>query len=268
MNSINTILASSNPLSHVAAHKLFSITVGTHEIVFSNHMLMMLIAALLLMIGLPFAVRSKSMVPRGMYNLVESVCAYLREEMVKPLLHENTDRFIKYIWTVFFFILTCNLLGMVPLDSIIYVITGFHVKNIGGTATANIWFTGMLAICSFLMIHVNGVIHQGVFGYIKNFIPHVPWPMVPLMYLLEAVGALIKPFALAIRLFANMIAGHTMMAVLAMIALMSKSYLISGVTLVGCTAFSLLELFVALLQAYIFAFLTTMFISAAISPEH
>ncbi len=268
MNTVKTILASSNPIGHVAPHELFSFDIGSFHVVFSNHMLMMFIASLLLAIVLPYIARGKHLVPSGLYNAVESVCAYIRDEMAIPLLHENTDRFIKYIWTLFFFILVCNVLGLIPLDSIVYLISGFNLKHIGGTATANIWVTGAMAVVSFLMIHINGVRQQGPWLYIKNFIPKVPLVMVPMFYCLEFVGAFIKPFSLAIRLFANMLAGHTMLAVLAMLTMMSKSYIVGGVTLVSCTALGMLELFVAFLQAYIFTFLTTMFIAMAISPDH
>ncbi len=82
------------------------------------------------------------------------------------------------------------------------------------------------------------------------------------------MGAAVKPFALAVRLFANMLAGHTILATLLGLILMAQSYWIGGVTVLGCACFSLLELFVAFLQAYIFTFLTTLFIGSAIHPEH
>ena len=264
----NLFLANSNPISHVAPHELFSFDIGTYHIVFSNHMLMMTVAAMILLFGLPAIVSRQQMIPTGMYNVIESICSYLRDEMAVPALHDNADRFIHYIWTVFFFILTCNLLGLIPFDSLIYLASGCKIKHIGGTATANIWVTGALAVVSFLMIHINGIRQQGIVMYIKNFIPKVPLVMVPMFYVLETVTMFIRPFALAIRLFANMLAGHTMLAVLAMLAMISKSYIVSGITLAGCTALGMLELFVALLQAYIFTFLTTMFIAMAIEPEH
>ncbi len=268
MNMETYILASSNPISHVAAHELFSITVGSYHIPFTNHMLMLSMAALLLVTILPYVVRGHHMVPQGFYNCIESVCSYLRDEMAIPLLHDKADRYIKYLWTLFFFILICNVLGMIPLDSIVYLVSGRTIKHVGGTATASIWVTGAMAVVSFFMIHVNGIKDQGLWHYIKNFIPKVPLVMVPMFYVLEIVGALVKPFSLAIRLFANMLAGHTMLAVLTMLAMMSHSYIVGGVTLISCTALSLLELFVAFLQAYIFTFLTTLFIASAINPEH
>ncbi len=264
---ITNILASGNPLSHVVQHELF--TIG--DFAFSSHMLMMVVATVLMLIIFPLVARQKTMVPTGFRNFFESICVFLREEVAHPALGENTDRFIKYIWTTFFFILFCNLLGMIPTGSILYLVTGGNLeitKHLGGTATANIWVTGALAGLSFIMTHISGIIHQGPFAYVKNFIPHVPWPMIPVMYVLEAIGALVKPFALALRLFANMLAGHTVLGALILIAMASQSYAISGVTLFGCAALSLLELFVAFLQAYIFTFLTTMFIASAVHPDH
>ncbi|MCF7958861.1 MAG: F0F1 ATP synthase subunit A [Phycisphaerae bacterium] len=262
------ILAADNPLSHVVQHPLFPIG---DTFVFSSHMLMMLVAGVLMVIIFPMVARQKTMVPTGLRNFFESICVFIREEVARPALGDNTDRFIKYIWTTFFFILFCNLLGMIPTGSIMYLASGFKVeplKYLGGTATANIWVTGALAGLAFVMTHVSGIIQQGPWAYIKNFIPHVPWPMIPVMYVLEAIGALVKPFALALRLFANMLAGHTVLGALIIIAMASQSYTISVVTLFGCAALSLLELFVAFLQAYIFTFLMTMFIASAVHPEH
>ena len=116
--------------------------------------------------------------------------------------------------------------------------------------------------------HFSGIREQGLWLYIKNFIPHVPWPLIPIMYVLEFIGALVKPCALSIRLFANMMAGHTVIGALMGMAIVSGNWGIAGVTVLGCTAISLLELFVAFLQAYIFTYLTTLFISAAVHPEH
>jgi len=259
-----SVLASENPLEHVVQHELFQVG----PVLFTNHMLMLIIAGALLLILLPLIAKQRSMVPSSLRNLFEAICFFLREEVARPVLHENTDRYIKFIWTTFFFILICNLLGMIPLDEMLLFLSFGHIKHFGGVATSNIWVTGTLATCAFLMIHVSGIRQQGLWSYIKNFIPHVPWPLVPVMYVLEFIGALVKPFALAIRLFANMLAGHTVLGALLMIGLAAKSIPIVGATVVGCAAFSLLELFVAFLQAYIFTFLTTLFIGAAVQVEH
>ncbi|MBN1846811.1 MAG: F0F1 ATP synthase subunit A [Sedimentisphaerales bacterium] len=258
------ILASSNPLDHVVQHELFQVG----PVLVTNHMLMLILGALLLLLIVPLIARQRSMVPSGLRNFFEAICVFLREEVARPVLGENTDRFIKFIWTTFFFILFCNLIGMVPVDGILVLASLGHLKHFGGTATSNIWVTGTLAACAFLMIHVSGIRQQGLWRYLKNFIPHVPWPLIPVMYALEFIGALVKPFALAIRLFANMMAGHTVLGALIGMGLAARSIPIAGVTVFGCAALSLLELFVAFLQAYIFTYLTTLFIGAAVHPEH
>ena len=268
MQTVPIILAADNPLSHVVEHVLFTFRIGSHEIPFTNHMLMVLVAAILMLLVFPLIARQRSIVPKGLKNFFESICVFIREEVARPCLHENTDRFMPYLWTTFFFILFCNLLGMIPSDGIIYLASMGKVQGLGGTATANIWVTGTLAIVAFIMIHVAGIRQQGAWNYIKNFIPHVPWPLVPVMYVLEFIGALVKPFALAIRLFANMLAGHTVLGALLVVIFTFKSYAVGGVVIFGCAALSILELFVAFLQAYIFTFLTTMLIASAVHPEH
>ncbi|MBN1764744.1 MAG: F0F1 ATP synthase subunit A [Sedimentisphaerales bacterium] len=268
MNNHFCILAFDNPLSHVIQHPLFRIHLGSYEFVFSNHMLMMLLASILMIIIFPLIARREGMVPHGLHNFFESILVIIREEVVRPMLGERTDKYITYLWTVFFFILFNNLLGMIPLTSIIWAISLGKVKNLGGTATANIWVTGTLAIMSFILIHISGIREQGLWHYIRNFIPRVPIPLIPVMYVLEFISALVKPFALAIRLFANMLAGHTIMGAFLGLIFMAHNYIIGGLTITGCAALSLLELLVAFVQAYIFTFLTTMFIATAVQPEH
>ncbi|MCP4712940.1 MAG: F0F1 ATP synthase subunit A, partial [Planctomycetes bacterium] len=259
------MLAQENPLNHVVQHDLHwdFLPEWLH---LNNHMLMVVLAGTLMVIILPLVARQRSMVPKGLRNFFEAICLFIREEIARPVLGHNTDKFMPYLWTTFFFILFCNLLGMIPLDGILFTISGKRLQHYGGTATANIWITGTLAVFAFFMIHISGIREQGAWLYIKNFIPHVPWPMIPFMYFLEFIGALVKPFALAIRLFANMMAGHTVIASLMGLAALSGSIGIAGITILGCVAISLLELFVAFLQAYIFTYLTTMFIGAAVHP--
>ena len=269
MNTLSAgILASGSPLDHVVQHELFRFTVAGREFAFSNHMLMVLAAGGLMLIIFPLIARQGGLVPRGLRNFFESICVFVREEVARPVLGENTDRFVPYLWTTFFFVLFCNLLGMIPLGGIFQAVSGGRLRHLGGTATANIWVTGTLAFMAFAMIHISGIRQQGALTYFKNFIPHVPLPLVPVMYILEFIGAFVKPFALAIRLFANMLAGHTVLGALLGLAIAARSYSIGGVTVLGCAVLSVLELFVAFLQAYIFTYLTTMFIGSAVHPDH
>lgn len=252
-----------NPLKEVVARELFSVW----GITVSNHMFMVTLAAVMLIVLLPLAVRGKGLVRRGFGNLIETVCVFIREDMVRPFLGDTTDKHIGFVWTMFFFVLTLNLLGMVPLGKFVTLLTG-RENHLGGTATANIWVTGSLALVAFFSIHIFGMRQQGVWGYVRNFAPHVPWPMVPFIYFLEVVGAIVKPFALAIRLFANMLAGHVVLGTLLGLIFMFKNYFVGAATVIGVVLMSLLELFIAFLQAYIFTFLTTIFIGFAVKPEH
>ena len=148
--------AGSNPLSHVVQHPIKTVPADLGPLtpqgeitVMSDQIAMILGAGLLLMVFLPLLLRRRddssleSMVPTGFANVIETICQYLRQEVAEPALGPYTDRFIKYIWSVFFFILTMNLLGLIPIPPISQLFA--HVP-IGGTATSNIWVTGTLAI--------------------------------------------------------------------------------------------------------------------------
>ncbi len=265
------LLASTNPLSHVTDVPLP--TIGGY-VIFSRHVLMQLTAAGLLLAIMPRLVRRANgqEAPKGGLNCLEAICQYLRNEIAKPALGEHTDRFIVYIWSVFFFILFSNLLGMVPFDAISEMI--FHHTYYGGTSTGNIWTTGTLAACSFVMIVGNGLRLQGT-NYLAHFCPGPLW-LAPLLIPVEIIGLFAKIFALAVRLFANMLAGHILLAVLLMFIRQALDafgfglgYLGIGlVSTLGSVAVNLLELFVAFLQAFIFTFLTTLFLGQAVVIEH
>jgi len=263
LDSGGIALGQINPLKEVVARELFTVW----GITVSNHMFMVTLAAVVLMVVLPLAVRGKGLVRRGFGNLIETVCVFIREEMVRPFLGDQTDRHIGFVWTVFFFILTLNLLGMVPIGQFITLLTGKE-NYLEGAATANIYITGALAMVAFFTIHISGMRRQGIRGYIRNFAPKVPWPMAPFIYFMEIVSSLVKPLALAIRLFANMLAGHLLLATLLGLIFIFKNYLAAVGAVIGVVLMSLLEIFIAFLQAYIFTFLTTIFIGFAVKPEH
>jgi F-type H+-transporting ATPase subunit a len=207
------------------------------------------------------------MIPRGIGNLVESVCVFLREEMVRPLLKDQTDKYIGYIWSLFFFVLSLNLLGIVPSEKIIFLLTG--KKNFyGGPATADIYITGAMAVVVFFMTHISGIRRQGLWHYLVNLAPKVPWWIMPMIYFLEVVTMFVRPFTLAIRLFANIIAGHILLAILIGLITIFKSYFVAGISIFSVVSLSLLELLVAFIQAYIFAFLSALYISFAVTAEH
>ncbi|HVS00003.1 MAG TPA: F0F1 ATP synthase subunit A, partial [Thermoanaerobaculia bacterium] len=126
---------------------------------FDNHIAMIILAGLLISLFLPMWARRRrgtdavgNLVPAGTGNAIEAICVYLREEIARPNLQEHTDRFIKYIWTVFFFVLTLNVLGLLPISSV----APLFGSHIGGTATANVYVTAALAILTLIMMVVNG----------------------------------------------------------------------------------------------------------------
>jgi F-type H+-transporting ATPase subunit a len=270
------LLASGNPLTHVVQHPYLEVDGVT---LLSNQIVMMILAAVLLVVLLPRTLRPRAegdevarLTPRGWYNFIESICHYLRKEVAEPALGPHADRFIKYIWSVFFFILVVNLLGMIPFDAAAYFATGLRPHHIGGTATGNIWTTGTLALCTLVMMVVNGLRLGGV-AYLAHFCPG-PIYMAPLMIPVELIGLIAKIFALAVRLFANMMAGHILLAVLigfttsAFAAGAGMGIFVTIFVIIGSIAINFLEIFVAFLQAFIFTFLTTLFIGMSVNVHH
>jgi F-type H+-transporting ATPase subunit a len=156
--------------------------------------------------------------------------------------------------TVFFFILTCNFIGLIPF---------------GATATGNIAVTATLATISFFVIQLGGIMKNGLFGYFKGLLPHgLPTWLIPIMFIVELLGLFTKPFALAIRLFANMTAGHIVILALLGLIFILRTYVVVPVSISFALFIYLLEILVALIQAYIFTMLSSLFIGMAYHQEH
>ena len=367
--------AMEDPLQDVLPHTYFTLRIPFLHVPITNQMIMALAAAILMLLIFPRLFKKpESGPPTGAKNLFESILEYLRIEVFRPALKENTDKFVPFLWTMFFFILFCNLLGAIPFASFFELITGGHVVHLGGAATSGISTTAALAVCAFVFIHAHGIdtvaksLMDGTYGhhghheehssngtpgheaaidldhargealpadvpgdframanptahygddeypgsqahgavvaephetmspimailtaiplYLWNFAPHpfrpgpgesnIKWladiPMFGFLLALELLGALIKPFALCMRLFANMVAGHVLLAVL--ISMIVAIPVLATQVAIGIPialldlGIQLLELFVAFLQAYIFTFLTTLFLASAVAPEH
>jgi len=271
-----TSLAASNPVTHVLDTPL----VGDF---LTMHMVTLVVAALLLIWVMNIAAKAIATGPdsqghdryvtKGAFShMIEVIVLYLRNTVIRPQLGPDTDKFLPYLLTVFFFILINNLLGLVPLLDIQHLF-GLHTTWIGGTATGNFAVTTGLATIAFLVININGLRRLGVKEYLKHFTGGVPFslgmlPVILIMIPVEIMGLIIKPAALAIRLFANMTAGHVLLAVLFGFTLQSLEALgpagggvISLISIVAAIAIMFLEIFVALLQAFIFMFLTCLFIA-------
>ncbi len=276
-------MAAGDPLGHVVQHPLVQVeadlgilTPGGKLTVLSDQITMMLVAALLLTLFVPRLLRRRAgddeigrLVPTGGANLFEVLCEYLREKVARPVLLEHTDRFIPYVWSAFFFVLTVNLLGLLPIPALSNL-AGLHL---GGTATGNIWVTSTLAVLTLILMVVNGLRFGGM-DYIRHFCPG-PLALAFLLVPVEIIGLIAKTFALAVRLFANMMAGHILLGVLVGLILTAGSQLGAGpglgvalLVVAGAVAISLLEVFVALLQAFIFSFLTALFVGMSVNVHH
>lgn len=194
-------------------------------------------------------------------RLCAGFAQWIREEMVLPVMgRELGTKFLPYFLSVFFFVLFMNLLGLVPTAA---------------TATASIFVTAALALTTFLAMVGCGIVIQGPFAYVKNLVPHVPLLLWPLMFVVEVIGLLVKPFALMIRLFANMSGGHmVVLSFMGLIFFMGQLWGPAGAwgaspIGAGFAVFiMIIESFVALLQAYIFTQLSILFVNASVHPEH
>jgi F-type H+-transporting ATPase subunit a len=249
------------------------ITILGHQVGLTKFMILELVAALLIIaIYVPLARRAASgALPRGSWwNAFESLLTFVRNEIARPTIGghhpEEADKYVPYLWTIFLFILFCNLFGLIPLL---------------GSPTASIWVTGGLALISFIMMHGAPIAKMGPVHYVKSLWPHIDVPYVGWLFsgmimVIELIGTVVKAFVLAVRLFANMFGGHMVLATIIIFvyqvgAAGGFSGVWVGVTLasvVGNTALCLLELLVAFLQAYVFTFLTALFMGMALNPEH
>jgi F-type H+-transporting ATPase subunit a len=220
----------------------------------TKHVLMMWIASGLLVVLFVFAFRRPRLVPSGLSNFFEAVVVFLRDEVILPSMGEAGKRYLPFLLTVFFFILFCNLLGLVPY---------------GATATGNVAVTAALALMAFAMIQWGGIKEYGLRHHMHNLVPPgIPTWLLPIMIPVEIMGQFTKPFALCIRLFANMTAGHIVILSFLSLIFVFESVLIAPISVAFALFINLLELFIAFLQAYIFTMLTALFMGMAIHPEH
>lgn len=204
-------------------------------------------------------------VPRGrLWNAFEAMLVYIRDAVARPAIgHHDADKFLPFLWTMFFFVLFCNLFGMLPWS---------------GTATGSLATTGALAFVAFLVLSFAGMAKLGPAKFWVSMVPHMDLPawLFPLkigIFFLEVIGLLIRHGVLAVRLLANMFAGHLVLGVILGFvaeATIVQSWLWYGVmpaSVFGAVALSLLELMVAFIQAYIFTFLSALFIGMALHPH-
>lgn len=345
------LVVAADPLHHNYDYPILSLPNGFA--ILTNHILMMLVVVGLMLWLLPKAARaiatgktgtSHDYVTKGVLShMIEVLCVFFREDVAKPVLGKNTDKFLPFIWTIFFFILFNNLLGLVPIQDATSLLfdgmingsheaapahveagaemneavasheatlsheggeeavgevagheghamhvgslvlfqdltkheTASHFHGIGGTPTGNIAVTFALALIAIIVIITAGIQSLGFGGFVEHLTLGTKFPLSVLMIVLEIIGLIAKPFALMVRLFANMTAGHVMLSALLGFCSMAWNgigpfggVLVSIPSIAFATATGLLEVLVAFIQAFVFAFLTTMFISMFQHHEH
>lgn len=245
------------PVLHVGSVAVdFSIT---------KHLVFMMLAAILVVLVMLLVVQGVSRAqaegrpPRGFAGAMEAIALYMRQEVILPTIGAHGEGYVPYLLSVFFFILTCNLLGLLPW---------------GSTATGNIAVTAAMAFISFVVIEISGMRSLGFKGYMGTIFylpPGLPTVLKPVLLVIltpiELIGKLAKPFALAVRLFANMTAGHVVVLALIGLTFFFQSVLVGVLASAMATGIMILELFVAFLQAFIFTLLTSVFIGL-LREEH
>lgn len=190
--------------------------------------------------------------PKGIQSFMEPIILFVRDEIAIPNLGHRYERFMPYLLTVFFFIWFMNVLGLVP----------FFPGS--ANVTGNIAVTMVLALITLIIILFNG--NKYYWGHIFN--PPVPWWLKPLMIPVEIIGVFTKPFALMIRLFANITAGHILVLSLLCLPFIFNNSAVAGGSVVFTVFISLIELLVAFIQAFIFTILSALFIGMAIEEHH
>lgn len=230
----------------------------------TKHVVFMILAALLVFLTLWYGGRQvvrrhrEGRAPRGVGAAVEALVLFVRNDVAVANIGHGGEKFAPYILTLFFFILYCNILGLLPW---------------GAAATGNLAVTAALALTAFLTIEISGMRALGAKGYMKTIVMVPPGMtgigaviMAVIMTPVELIGKIVKPFALTLRLFANMTAGHfVILVLLGLIFVFGTApapirYIVVGGSIALTLFMMLLELLVAFLQAYIFALLTSVFI--------
>lgn len=228
----------------------------------TRFMVVELVAAVLVLIIFSAVARkiSKVGVPKGrLWNLLEAMIQFIRRDVGQAVIGKKDGaKHAPFLLTIFFFVLGCNLLGMVP---------GL------GAPTGDFVVTATLALIVFVWVVTAGMKQFGFAGFFGNLVPSMDLPpalkflLVPMIFVIEVIGFLIKHFVLAVRLFANMMAGHLVLAAIVAFIGVTHQYwfgtIVKPASVLGATAISILEVFVAFLQAYIFTFLSALFISSA-----
>lgn len=284
-------LAAGDPAGHVYNHVHLGAKNAEGYWLWSGNQGNLVLSMLILMIGGWFVASKVKTGPESAGNdrfitknkfahMIEVICVYLREDVARPLLGERTNSLMPFLWTIFFFILVNNLLGLVPFLDLAHLLRP-DVKEahatlfLGGTATQNLWVTAVLAVIAGFFFNLVAIRRLGIVGYLQHLTAGAPFPANIIIFFLELFSQIvIKPFALALRLAANMTAGHILLATVCGFAgqVAVQGFIIRGpvtlVSVVGGFGVMLLEIFVAFMQAFVFTFLNIVFISLMDHHDH
>ncbi len=240
-----------SPLAQFKINRLFEMKIGGIDASFTNSSAWMVAAVVVITAFMAYGMRRRAMVPGRMQSLVE-----LMYEFIANMLRENVGtagrQFFPFIFTLFVFILTLNLFGMLPYSF---------------TVTSHIIVTFALAAVVFIGVTIVGVVKNGA-GFLKLFVPSgVPLPLLVLLVPIEIISYFVRPISLSVRLFANMMAGHTMFKVFGGFVF-SLGLLLGWAPLIFMVALTGLEVGIAMLQAYVFTILSCLYLHDALHPGH
>jgi F-type H+-transporting ATPase subunit a len=247
--------------------------VGNVDLGPTKHLVWFLFAAALVVLMTRLAIAGyKDGVPRGIAAAVETLVVYVRDEIAeKNIGHHDAHKFVPMLLSMFFFILVAALLGLIPFPTI----SNGHLSLGGITSTGNLSVTLGLAFIAFLLMQWAGISKYGVVHHFQNMVPSgLPMWLLPIMIPVELLGMFSRPFALMIRLFANMLAGHmvitTLLLLIPLMAAISTAFgvLMIPISLSLALFILILEILVAFIQAYIFTLLTSIFIGMSAHPAH
>lgn len=240
-----------SPLEQFEIKRLTTLNLGNVDASFTNSSVFMILAMVAITLFVLIGMRSRAMVPGRWQSMVE-----LSYELVANMIRDNVGqagrKYFPFIFTLFMFILFCNLIGMIPYSF---------------TVTSHIAVTFALAFVVFLGVTLIGLIRHG-FHFLSLFVPSgVPWWLLPILVPIEIISYFVRPISLSVRLFANMMAGHTMVKVFAGFVI-ALGVLGGWAPLIFIVALTGLEIGVAILQAYVFTILTCLYLNDAINLHH
>ena len=238
--------AESNPLHQFTIERIVPIRIGGIDASFTNSAAFMVAAVVLIAGYLLLTTRGAQLVPGRLQSITEIFYETIAK-MIDEYVGHGGERYFPFVFSLFMFILMGNMLGMIPYSF---------------TFTSHIIVTFAMAAVVFIGVTLIGIARHG-FHFLSLFVPHgVPWWLLPLLVVIEVISYFIRPFTLSIRLFANMVAGHAMLAIFA--GFVVSLGLFGILPLAVTTALIFLEFLVAALQAYVFAVLTCLYLRDAI----